>query len=374
MPGVHTHLALAALLLIATLALGAAGDLRHAVAQESRWAVAITLGSDGDHACALLNSGEIECWGANLAGQTDAPAGRFSLVSAGDSHTCGLRETGEIECWGGNWAGQADAPPERFNVVSAGRFHNCGLPDSGEVKCWGWNEHGQTDTPSGRFNAVSAGRLHSCGVRETGEIECWGNNEWGQTDAPAGRFSAVGAGGWHSCGLRETGAIECWGYTFDGQAQPPAGKYRSVSAGNYHTCAVRVDGAVTCWMIYNGAADVSAWLRQPADFSSGQIVARRLAGGRLEAAWLPAASGELILPQQRYFPANAELNRWLRSDPIAVNGVEIGRINARLRADGRVEFAFTPTGGDRILPPLRFFPADTRADHWLYSTEIELSE
>lgn len=94
MPGAHTrrrialtHLALAALLLFAAIALGSAGNWQHAAAQESRWAVAITLGSDGDHACALLNSGEIECWGANLAGQTDAPAGRFSMANAGDSRT-----------------------------------------------------------------------------------------------------------------------------------------------------------------------------------------------------------------------------------------------------------------------------------------------
>ena len=30
--------------------------------------------------------------------------------------------------------------------------------------------------------------------------------------------------------------------------------------------------------------------------------------------------------------------------------------------------------GERTFPPLRFFPADTCADHWLHSTEIELSE
>ena len=127
-------------------------------------------------------------------------------------------------------------------------------------------------------------------------------------------------------------------------------------------------------MIYNGAADVPAWLRQPADFSSGQIVARRLADGRLEAAWLPATGGERVFPQQRYFPVSAKLDHWLRTNPIEIHGVEIGRINARLRADGRIEFAFSPTGGERIFPLLRFFPADTRAERWLHSTEIELSE
>ena len=52
--------------------------------------------------------------------------------------------------------------------------------------------------------------------------------------------------------------------------------------------------------------------------------------------------------------------------------MEIGRINARLRSDGRIEFAFTPTDGERIAPPARYFPADARVDRWLRSTEIAI--
>ena len=33
-------------------------------------------------------------------GQTDAPTGKFSAVSAGSVHSCALRTTGEIACWG----------------------------------------------------------------------------------------------------------------------------------------------------------------------------------------------------------------------------------------------------------------------------------
>ena len=130
-------------------------------------------------------------------------------------------------------------------------------------------------------------------------------------------------------------------------------------------------------MIYNGAADVPAWLREPsavptAELGSGRIVARRLADGRTEFGWQPVASGERVLPQQRYFPTDATVDRWLCSSPIEVNGVEIGRINARLLADGRIEFAFTPTGGERILPPSRYFPVEAGVGRWLRSTEIEL--
>ncbi len=33
--------------------------------------------------------------------QTDAPAGKFRTVSTRAYHACALRESGEIECWGG---------------------------------------------------------------------------------------------------------------------------------------------------------------------------------------------------------------------------------------------------------------------------------
>ena len=50
----------------------------------------------------------------------------------------------------------------------------------------------------------------------------------------------------------------------------------------------------------------------------------------------------------------------------------VGRINARLSGDGRIEFAFTPTGGERILPRSRYFPVNATADRWLRSTLIEV--
>ena len=56
-----------------------------------------------------------------------------------------------------------------------------------------------------------------------------------------------------------------------------------------------------------------------------------------------------------------------------VGGAEIGRINARRLSDGRIEFAFTPTDGERIAPSARYFPANARVNRWLRSTEITIS-
>ena len=124
------------------------------------------------------------------------------------------------------------------------------------------------------------------------------------------------------------------------------------------------------------AAILAADLTPPAsaqseDLTTGRIVARLLEDGRVEFGWQPS-SGARVLPRQRYFPTNARVDRWLRSSPVEVGGVEIGRINARLWSSGRIEFAFTPTGGERIAPQSRYFPADARVGRWLRSTEITI--
>ena len=111
---------------------------------------------------------------------------------------------------------------------------------------------------------------------------------------------------------------------------------------------------------------------QSDDEQAGRIVARRLDDGRTEFGWQPAGAAR-VLPSLRYFPTDAQVDRWLNSSPVEVGGAEIGRINARLRDDGRIEFAFTPTDGERIEPPARYFPVDAQAGRWLRSTEIAIS-
>ena len=120
------------------------------------------------------------------------------------------------------------------------------------------------------------------------------------------------------------------------------------------------------------ALDLSSVAAQSEDEQSGRIVAQRLADGRTEFGWQPAGA-ERVLPRARYFPRDAQVGRWLNSSPVEVGGAEIGRINARLLDDGRIEFAFTPTDGERIEPSARYFPVDARVGRWLRSTEIAIS-
>ena len=125
------------------------------------------------------------------------------------------------------------------------------------------------------------------------------------------------------------------------------------------------------------ALDLPSVAAQSDDEQTGRIVARRLDDGRTEFGWQPSG-GARVLPSARYFPADAQVpegeqvGRWLNSSPVEVEGEAIGRINARLHADGRIEFAFTPTDRERILTDARYFPAAPRPNRWLRSTEITI--
>ena len=108
---------------------------------------------------------------------------------------------------------------------------------------------------------------------------------------------------------------------------------------------------------------------------SGRIVARRLRDGRTELGWQQRANGvwgERILPSRRYFPPAPTIGRWLPSSAVSVEGIEIGHIEARLRRDGGIELAFTPTGGERFLPFENYIPSNVAVGSWRHTSEIEI--
>ena len=226
------------------------------VAEEEAFTSVSARGHNGFDGCGVRVTGEVVCWGGNVAstfsysGQATPPAGRFTSVSVGRDHTCGLLDTGEVECWGFNGSGEATPPAGTFVSVSAGYDnYTCGVRDSGALACWGvdYGRVGILTPPAGAFVSVSAGSDHVCAIRDTGEVQCWGNNRHGQSTPPAGTFVSVSAGYDHACAIRDTGEVACWGDDYFGQSTPPAGIFVSVGAWRYHTCGLRDTGKVTCW-------------------------------------------------------------------------------------------------------------------------------
>ena len=184
---------------------------------------AIALAAGSSHSCALLATGAVYCWGWNSFGQlgdgnsgldvfSRVPVAAFDLnqaigLAALNVHSCALLSTGQVECWGRNNHGQlgdgsntdSSVPVEVLelnNVVAldAGFNHNCALLSNATVQCWGLNKNGQlghgkdnesSNTPASVNGlppsaALSLGGGHSCALGIDGAVRCWGSNMAGQ--------------------------------------------------------------------------------------------------------------------------------------------------------------------------------------------------
>ena len=277
-----------------------------------------SVGAGYWHSCALLQSGGVKCWGDNYydqlgnggTGESYIPVNVVSLgsgvsaVSVGYRYACALLQTGAVECWGGNADGElgdgtttSETSPVSVTglssgvlAISAGSDHTCALMQTGGVKCWGSNGFGQlgdgTTTQKlipedvvglgGAASAISAGDEHTCALMQNGGIKCWGDNGNGQLGDGTSNtvrnmpvnvsglesgVSAVSAGGSYTCALLQTGGVKCWGYNGYGQVGDGTTSERdlaanvsgltsgvsAISAGNSHTCALMQTGGVKCW-------------------------------------------------------------------------------------------------------------------------------
>ena len=135
-----------------------------------RTADAVSVGAY--HTCVILDNGEAKCCGWNNFGQvgdgantdTNAPSstaidlgtGRTAVaVDAGNMHTCAILDNGDLKCWGQDNYGQlgdggsttdTNAPSSTaINLgtgrtavaVSGGEYHTCATLDNGDLKCCG---------------------------------------------------------------------------------------------------------------------------------------------------------------------------------------------------------------------------------------------
>ncbi len=314
------------------------------------------------HSCALLDNGSVKCWGNNAFGQLglgdtdtrgdesgemgnslpaiDLGSGQTATrLAASGSHSCALLDNGNVKCWGNNAFGQlgqghtrtlGDSTTDEVATIPAidlgggrtatqiatGSLHSCALLNNGSVKCWGWNTAGQLgqghtrtlgdsttdevatipaiDLGGGRTaTQIATGSLHSCALLNNGSVKCWGNNGFGRlglgdTDHRGNEpnemgdsLPAIDLGGGrtatqiaisvrHSCALLDNGSVKCWGFNNRGQLGQghnrtlgdgpnemgdnlPAidlGTGRTatqIAAGSTHNCALLDNRRVKCW-------------------------------------------------------------------------------------------------------------------------------
>lgn len=82
--------------------------------------------------------------------------------------------------------------------------------------------------------------------------------------------------------------------------------------------------------------------------------------------------GGQVLPDVRFLSADAPAGVWYSSSDVLVDESSIGKIRTRRLADGRLELGFVNTGGEVILPDIRYVPAGISEGVWIRSGEIEI--
>lgn len=173
------------------------------------------------HACALAENGRVYCWGANRVGQRGrghSVTGRASLgpvlrsstqgphaltsvveIALGMHHSCAIVEGGDVWCWGYNAEGQvgretvlspspwATRVPRVSRAIrlQLGHRHSCALTLDREVWCWGatWARgHIRDERPralefEGEPRELIARADYTCVLTTDGHLWCWGSTD-----------------------------------------------------------------------------------------------------------------------------------------------------------------------------------------------------
>jgi len=317
---------------------------------------AVQVEASGTFTCALFEEGNVRCWGeeigqvlgngygkdgnypeeypthprpAGVFGDLDL-GGRAVKLSLGGRHACALLDSGQVRCWGwrlaeyprydvgdnvnyviGDEAGEMPPPDLEARGPAVDLFNSCGgtcaLLESNDVQCW--YPDALTDgcrTPSAAYVRAKehgevqqlTGGLVSCVLYEAGNVKCWSTPDgWGSAylgyGAPVpldpggtyvllvsygdvdlgGRVTQIIPRGPGACALRDTGEVYCWGWNADGQLGyghreaigddetpvsvgpvPLGGRVTQIAGGGGHVCVLLETGRVRCWgNLSNGA-------------------------------------------------------------------------------------------------------------------------
>jgi cysteine-rich repeat protein len=224
---------------------------------------------------ALLRDKSVIGWGwtitANDGSIVSAPFSEdVESIACGSRTVCAVLKSGDVECWGDSFysAGTpmrialSERSTARVAEVAHGTLHACARDGEGALRCWGDAEHGQlgegsTSVRSGDIalseqwdpllrsvRSLSSSQNASCVAFESGAATCWGENTLGALGLPeptsvldnlgdepadgASLLPAIDIGhdelvkiiatsGNHTCAILKSGRLKCWGDNRRGQ-------------------------------------------------------------------------------------------------------------------------------------------------------------
>ena len=235
----------------------------------------------GQHACALLSTGNVQCWGNQSNGELgNGLSSSWSNTPVSVSQAAGFPST----------------PLANATAVATGANHSCARISNGTVRCWGWNSQGFLGT--GNTTSLSTATTPMTGVSDatavaadtdgagtcvligSGKVKCAGNNYIGQLgngttgtssqstavlvqsgDSDLSGATALSAAGGRVCAVMPGATLSCWGQNNLGQLgdgtttnQTKAVTISGLSGvtgvglSQYMGCAIVDSGAgIKCW-------------------------------------------------------------------------------------------------------------------------------
>lgn len=326
------------------------------------WSINIAVGlvfTGGDTTCVILSTQDLKCWGQGSSGKLglgdvenrgDDPGelgNALPIIDVGTNrkvlqvvsrnfHTCALLDKGDVKCWGGGSVGAlgnenttfvGDQPNEMGDNLPAinlgvnrsavelaiGISHACARLENGDVKCWGngFNGrlgYGDTDARGDDIGemgdnlpvvdlgtnrtatALASGGDHTCAILDNKELKCWGQSGALGIEQPGNRGDAGGQMGDnlpsvklgenrsavfidasedHTCAILDNNDLKCWGRNDFGQLGLEDTTHRgnvvgqmgdnlpAINLGNRTAIQVGVGDLTTCVLLDNG--QVKCW-------------------------------------------------------------------------------------------------------------------
>jgi cysteine-rich repeat protein len=230
------------------------------------------LAARASGSCALGEDGSAACWGDTVSSlgvrraQPWTPEAVPSLenanqLSLGNHHACAVLTSGRIECWGRGGAGQLgngalldSATPVEVNGitdavhVSVRNESSCAVLGDGSVQCWGHAAR----VPSGTGAlADSSVPVTIPGLDQVIQVA--------QLDHLCRNFECADFG---ACALRADSSVWCWGAVPSDEGPIDSTVpvrvlegVRQIAAGEDHVCMLLEAGNARCWGTFHQHTD-----------------------------------------------------------------------------------------------------------------------